>query len=148
MNTLSFHNTTASGATLRIISSVRFPSGYTLSQFSADQDPFDFPEVTIGEGAVNINGTLVAHKTANPIQMTINVLAGTEDDKNLESLFQGNMSRRTTLMDTVTIVASYPDGTKKTAMNGICTAYSPGKSTQANGSLKSRSYKFMFSEVV
>ena len=148
MNQLSFHNTTASGATLRVISSVMFPSGYTLSQFAADQDPFDFPEVTIGEGAVNINGTLVAHKTANPVQMTINVLPGSEDDRNLEMLFQANGSRRSTVMDTVSIVASYPDGTKKTALNGICVAYTPGKSTQANGSLKSRPYKFLFSEVV
>lgn len=141
------YNTTTSGLSVRLIASLKYPAGFTITAFATDADPLDFPEVTIGEGTMNLNGDMVANKTPSVYPVSISVIPGSDDDANLDLLFQANMPKRFAQMDDITMIVSYPDGSVRTALGGICNAFQSGRGVNANSSAKSRTYKFQFSEI-
>jgi len=144
---MELYNTSAGGLSIRLLASIKFPVGFTLTALASDADPLDFPSITIGEGQVNLNGDLVAGKTPTTYPVTLNIIPGSEDDRNLDILFQANAPRRFGQMDEITLIVSYPDGSKRAAIKGICTAYNPGKGVAANGRMKTRAYSFIFAEI-
>lgn len=138
----------ATGLSLIIQASNTFPAGIPITTFSDEGDPLDLPTVDITATAVDINGNLVSWSAPTPQTVTINVLAGSEEDENLAILLDANTARRGRrhASDIITLVASYGDGSITTARNGRITNGSRGNSISNNARLKSKQYTFIFQD--
>lgn len=141
-------NISGFGLSIRVLASNTFPAGFTLTQFADDADPFDIPSIQIADKAMGLNGDLVVWAKATPIAITLNVIAGTDDDKNLAILLEANRVARgkNGARDQITLTAIYPDGTQMTLSPGLITDGMPGKSVASAGRYKSKSYAFTFEQ--
>lgn len=136
------------GIQATVIALPSFPAGFTVTEFADDADPFDLPAIQIADTAMTLNGDLLNWSTAVPIDLTINVIPGSDDDLNLAALFElnrvglGKFSTR----DLVTIVGIYPgpEGRSITLINGRIVNGMPGNSVASVGRLKSKPYEFRF----
>lgn len=140
------NDVSAFGIRVRLVASSTFPAGITLSQFADDADPLDFPDLTVAETGMGVNGDLVSWSRANPIQATLNVIPGSEDDRNLAILLDANRVGRGkfSARDTITMTAMYPDGRQTTLSGGKIVTGRPGQSVASAGRLKSKPYAFAF----
>jgi len=134
------------GIQVQVKASNTFPSGFTLSQFADDADPFDLPSQQIADKAMGLNGDLITWSKANPLNITLNVLPNTDDDKNMSILLEANRvgKGKTSARDEVTIVAVYPDGAVLTLSKGVITDGIPGNSVASAGRMKTKAYQFSF----
>lgn len=134
------------GLSIRVIASKTFPAGFTVNQFADDADPFDLPDLQINDAAMGLNGDMVTWSTAAPISFALSVIPNTEDDKNLQVVYEANRAARgkKPAKDVITIVGVYPDGSTVTLINGIIFSATPGKSVASAGRLKSKTYNFRF----
>jgi len=134
------------GLRLRITASRTFPAGFTVTQFADDADPLDIPSLQIADTAMGLNGDLVSWSKANPIKPTVNVIPGSEDDRNLAVLLEANRVGRgkSGARDVITMTGTYPDGRSVTLSQGVITDGMPGNSVASAGRLKSKSYAFAF----
>lgn len=137
------------GLVVNCIASVTFPSGFPISQFADDGDPFDLPSLQVGDKAMGLNGDLVTWRKANPIAITINVVPNSEDDKNLAILLEANRAGKGKKLanDVITMTAVYPDGKTTTLTAGAITDGMPGNSVASAGRLKSKPYIFAFENI-
>ncbi|CAM7999347.1 Phage tail protein [Morganella morganii] len=142
------NDVSATGLALVVQASKTFPSGIFITQFADDADPLDLPAVDIAQTGMDINGNLVSWSTPTPQTVTINVLAGSEEDQNLAILLEANTAKkgRRHAGDIITMVASYGDGSTTTARNGKITNGSRGNSAASAGRLKSKQYIFVFQD--
>lgn len=138
------------GSKARIVASNTFPSGFEVTQFADDSDPIDVPSLQISDSAMGLNGDKVNWVTANPIPVTMNVIAGSEDDKNLTLLFEANRAGRnkSSAKDVLTMLVTYPDGDITTFTVGSCQEFMPAKSIASDGRLKSKAFIFSFENQV
>ncbi|URG13032.1 hypothetical protein B2_39 [Stenotrophomonas phage B2] len=143
------HDVSANGVSLRILASVTFPQGFTVTEFADDADPFDVPEITVAEPTMNVNGDLIVSSAPQPLVMTINVIPGGDDDNNLAVLLEANRAgkNKRTARDEITIVASYPDGSTATVTQGKITGGVLVSSPASAGRIKSKPYTFAFGDV-
>jgi hypothetical protein len=134
------------GAQVQIKASETFPQGFVVTQFADDADPFDIPSIQIADKAMGLNGDMVTWSRANPITITINVVPGSDDDRNLAILFEANRpgKGKRPAQDIITVVAAYPDEGTLTLTEGKLTDGPPGKSIASAGRLKSNAYQFSF----
>lgn len=134
------------GLRVRLVASATFPAGVTISQFADDADPFDVPSIQVADKAMGVNGDMVTWSKANPLLITLNVIPGSEDDRNLAALLEANRVGRGKFpaRDLITATALYPDGTTKTYNGGKITDGAPGQSVASTGRLKSKAYAFAF----
>lgn len=139
----------AIGFTLVLKASETFPNGFTITEVADDADPFDIPAVEIASTAMNVNGDLIAWSAPAPMTPTINVVPGSESDKNLAILWDANRAARGKrhARDVITLVASYPDGSTKTFSEGKMTSGNPGGSIASSGRIKSNAYVFAFQDL-
>lgn len=137
------------GAKVQVVASKTFPQGCLVSQFADDADPFDLPSIQIREKAMGLNGDLITWSKATPVAITLAVVPGTEDDKNLSALFEANRvgKGKTSAGDVITITVTYPDGRTLTLKDGVITDGPPGLSFASSGRLKTSSYQFAFENV-
>lgn len=136
------------GLEIQITASVTYPQGITITQFSDDVDPFDLPEVVIGETAMGVNGDLISWSKANPLQPALGIVPGSDDDINLSILFEANRVARNkkSARDVITMVGVYPNGDTISFTSGKIIAGPPGKSVASSGRMKSNTYKFSFED--
>lgn len=139
-------NVSGLGLRLRLIASVTFPAGITITQFADDADPFDLPSQQLADKAMGMNGDLVIWSKANPALVTVNVIPDTEDDRNLSVLAEANRAGRgrSTARDVITLIGVYPDGRSVTLSPGAITDAAPGNSVSSAGRMKSKPYGFAF----
>ncbi|CDH07550.1 hypothetical protein KKJ22_16020 [Xenorhabdus bovienii] len=142
------NDVSATGLSLVIQATKTFPSGIQITQFADDADPLDLPAVDIAQTGMDINGNLTVWSTPTPQTVTMNVLAGSEEDENLSILLEANTAKRGRRHagDVITLVASYGDGSTTTARNGKITNGSRGNSAASAGRLKSKQYTFVFQD--
>lgn len=140
------YDISATGLSMRCIASNTMPSGFTVTAFADDADPFDLPAMDIASAAMNVNGDLVTWSAPTPILITINVIAGSEDDNNLGVVFEANRAgkNKQAARDIITLVGVYPDGTSISLSDGKMTNGVPGKSPASGGRIKSKAYTFAF----
>ena len=138
------------GTAARILASNTFPIGIELTEFADDSDPIDVPSLQIADDAMGLNGTRVAWTTANPIRVTINIISGSDDDRNLALLFEANRAGRNkkSAQDVITGIISYPDGQIATLTSGGCIEFMPAKGISNEGRLKTKAYIFSFENMV
>lgn len=144
--------TDISGFGLRatIKASNTFPVGFVVTQFADDADPLDTPSITIGEATVGLNGDLITSSRANPLVVTLNVIPNSDDDRNLNVLFEANRvgKGKNSARDVITLNLVYPDGRTKTYTEGIPTDFMPGNSVASAGRMKTKPYVFAFENMV
>lgn len=139
-------DTSAIGVSLRVIASNSFPAGFTVTEFADDADPFDFPAIDIATPAMNVNGDLVVYSAPTPLTMALNVIPGSDADKNLSVIFEANRAAKNKrhAKDVITIVGSYPDGSTVTLSQGKMTNGVPASSPASAGRIKSKAFSFAF----
>lgn len=139
----------AYGIRLRLVASVTFPAGIDITQFADDADSVDVPSQQIADKAMGVNGDLVVWSKANPINLTINVIPNTEDDRNLAVLLEANRVGRgkRSARDIITATAVYPGGRTITWSNGAITDGIPGNALASSGRMKSKPYLFSFEQL-
>ena len=139
-------NVSGFGSRIVLRASVTFPAGITITQFADDADPFDIPEVQIADTAMGLNGDMVVWTSPNPIATTLNIIPGTDDDRNLAALYEANRPARgkRPALDVITLTQVLPDNTSVTLAQGVITNGRPGQSAASSGRLKSKPYAFAF----
>ena len=139
-------NTSAHGTQVHITADKTYPQGITVTEFADDADGFDIPAMQIADKAMGLNGDMVAWSKAAPIEITLNVIPGGEDDRNLQILGEANRvaKNKTSAGDVITLILTRPDGTTETYRNGLMTNYMPGDSGTSAGRLKTKPYSFAF----
>ncbi len=135
------------GSQLTIFASVTFPDGLTISEFADDADPVDSPSIQVRDKAMGLNGRLITWAKAQPIGLTINVIPSSDDDLNLETLFDQNrvaLGKRPVndVIDANLIYGS--DGSTTDFEQGACGDYMPTSSIASSARLKSKPYVFFF----
>lgn len=140
------HDITGFGIRLNLIASNTFPSGVAITQFADDADSFDMPAIQIADKAMGLNGDLVVWSTAAPVELTINIVPDSEDDRNLSALAEANRvsKGKQSARDVITLVGIYPDGKTVTYTNGKLTNAMPGNSIASAGRMKTKAYTFAF----
>jgi len=135
------------GSKIRLIFSKSFPLGFDVTQFSDDQDSFDFPELVIAESAMGANGNLVTYSTPNPIELNISVIPDWNGDaRNLSIAFANNQpgAGKALIRDNVTAVITTKDNISVSLINGSLISGVPYPSGQSSKRLKTLTYKFHF----
>lgn len=138
------------GLKLQVVASVTFPAGITLTQFADDADPFDVPSQQLADKAMGLNGDLIGWSKASPITATINLIPGSDDDRNMSILAEANRvgKGKVGARDAITITAIYPSGKVMTLSGGIITDAPSGDSVASSGRQKSKAYIFAFENKV
>jgi hypothetical protein len=139
-------NISGFGLIVNVIASNTFPVGLLLTEFADDADPFDLPSLQIADKAMGLNGDLIVWSKPNPINVTLNVIAGSFTDENLSVLLEANRVGRgkTGARDVITMSAIYPSGNILLLNNGAITDGIPANSVASAGRFKSKSYSFSF----
>ena len=136
----------ATGVKVTVISVPTFPQGFEISEFADDADPLDFPAAQIADYGMGVNGDLVTWTRPVPLEVTLNIIPNTDADKNLSILYDMNRAAKgkVSAQDLVTLVASYPDGTRKILSNGKLVSGVPAGGLAFSGSIKTKEYRFVF----
>lgn len=137
------------GLVVNCIASNTFPVGFNISEFADDADPFDIPAITILDKAMGLNGDLITWSKATPIDITIAVINGSDDDINLGIVFEANRvgSGKSSARDMIKVTAVYPSGATITLSKGKMTTGMPGSSVASAGRQKTKSYQFTFQNI-
>ena len=136
----------AFGIRVRLVASNTFPAGIDITQFADDGDSLDIPTQQIADEAMGVNGDLIVWSKANPLTVTINIIPGSDDDRNLSVLLEANRVARGKrgARDVITLTAIYPDETTQTWSLGRITDGIPGKALASSGRMKTKPYMFAF----
>ena len=141
-----------SGTGLSIIvkASNTFPQGILCTSFPDDTDPLDFPEVTITEYGMGLNGDLITWTSPQPLPFSLSLIPGTEEEIAMAFLFEANRvaKGKKSAKDEITIVVNYPDGTVKTLRPGRIVSGQTGKGIASGGRTKTPTYGFVFENKV
>jgi len=143
------NHTSVFGLKVQLVASQTFPSGITISQFADDADPFDSPSIQIRDKAMGVNGDLITWSKATPVPVTLNVIATSDDDKNLAVLFEANRvgKGKQGARDVIGMTAVYPDGRTASFSQGVITDGMSADSAASSGRLKTKAYVFAFENV-
>ena len=96
-----------------------FPQGFTIKRTADGADPFDIPDLTIGEATMDANGNMVFASAPSPINFTINLLPTTEEDNNMAALFEDHRpaAGRPRTGGKITVTVQYADGSSTSMTN-------------------------------
>ena len=139
------------GIALRLTASITFPNGIDLTAFPEDGDIGATGNIDIAGNASGVNGDLITWKTVNGIEVNVPVIPHTEDETNLDILFEANRAakNKTPKHDVIQIVATNPvTGTTKTYKNGVIKNGTAGYQYGGDGRIKNKVYGFVFEDVV
>jgi len=136
----------AFGTKVQLFASSTFPNGITITQFADDADGLDIPSVQIGDAAKGTNGDLVRWAKAAVETVTLNIIPGTDNDKDLKVLFDNNKPGpgKSPARDEIKLIITHPDGSVDTKEGGGCTDYIPGQPFASSGRNKTKPYTFKF----
>lgn len=137
---------TGTGLKVNIVAVPTFPLGIDITQFADDQDAINFGDQDIAETAMGLNGDLVVWGKPSSINITLSVIPGSDDDKNLGILFDMNRiaKNKVSARDMITMTVSYPDKDPKTYTNGKLIGGPAGDTVSSSARLQSKQYRFAF----
>lgn len=139
------------GIALRLTASITFPNGIDLTAFPEDGDIGATGNIDISGNASGVNGDLITWKTVNGIETNVPIIPNTEDEVNLDMLFEANRAAKNKKPkhDIIQIVATNPvTGVTKTYKNGVIKNGLPGYQYGGDGRIKNKTYGFVFEDVV
>jgi hypothetical protein len=134
------------GTQVQLRASNTFPAGFTITELADDADPVDVPSIQIGDKAMGLNGDLVKWSKANPLPVTLNVIPGSEADRNLSILAEANRAGKNKLSarDIITLTVIKPDGSVAIYNEGMITDAMMGDAVASSSRLKTKPYAFAF----
>lgn len=140
----------AMGIKATIIAVPSYPVGFTLSQFADDGDSLNIPDLTIMQSGMGVNGDLVVWRVATPVTLEVNLIPGTDDCKNMENLFNLNMTQKNKISskDLITMTVQQPDGKLVVYTNGYIVGGKPSQDYSGNGRAKTRTFRMVFENKV
>lgn len=99
------------GTGIVVIAVQSFPMGFSLSQFADDIDPIEAKDVEPTGYEMLFDGDLFAFDKAAPIEISVGVIPGSEDDINLKILLQSKHGAKSLLAlpDITSMIITYPD---------------------------------------
>lgn len=123
-----------------------FPVGFEITQFADDGESLNIGDMTTMESAMGVNGDLVVWRVATPCEVELNVIPNTTDCKNLETLFNLNITQknRASSKDLITMVITHPDGKQTILANGYIIGGKPSQDYSSTGRANSRTFRFVF----
>jgi tail fiber protein gp32 len=134
------------GLSINLIASVTFPTGFLITQFSEDVDPLDMNSIDIADAVMGLNGDLITWAKAVALNMVVAVIPGSDDDQNLQIIFDANRPAqgKASVQDSLTATVVYPDGTSVTLIGGKMISGMPGRSVAGSGRQKTKVYGMRF----
>jgi len=134
------------GTGIVIVALQSFPTGFSLSKFADDVDPLTSREIEPIGFDMLFDGDIVTYDKAAPVEVTVSVIPGSDDDINLKILLQNKKSAFSILPlpDITTMVVTYPDGGRVILTKGNITKGPVVDSISANGRRNSNTFTFMF----
>lgn len=142
-------NSSSFGLAIQMVASVTFPSGFTITEFSDDQAPFDTQPIRLAESAMGTNGHHIVWQRPNVIPISISVIPETESDRNLTILGEANRMSKTkgrVPLDEITLKILYPNGKIITLTGGMISEAPPAVGSNAQGRLTTRTFQFLFED--
>lgn len=138
------------GLSILVTASKTYPRGILCTCFADDSDPLDFPEITITEYGMGLNGDLITWTSPQALQFSLSLVPGTEEKLAMDFLFEANRAAKgkKSAKDVITIVANYPDGSSKVLKNGRIISGLPGDGIASGGRIKTATYGFVFENKV
>lgn len=143
---MSVQDVSAFGTNVYLVASNTFPTGIKIGQWSDDADPIDSPNVQIGDAAVGVNGDLIVWSKGVPLPLTINCVPGSDDDRNLQILWEANRvgQGKSSARDIITATIIYANGNQVTLDTGKIVSGPAAGSVAGAGRLKTKQYEFKF----
>ena len=140
------YDISGTGLSITVKASNTYPTGIICTAFADDTDPMDFPEITITEYGMGLNGDLITWSSPQPLQFSISLIPGSPGDEALDFLLEANRvaKGKRSARDVITITTNYPDGTRKTLTGGKIVSGLPGKGVASGGRTKTSTYSFVF----
>ncbi len=134
------------GTGIIVVALQSFPMGFKLSQFADDIDAIDAREVEPTGYEMLFDGDLFAFDKAAPIEVTIGVIPGSDDDINLKILLQSKHGAKSflPLPDVTSMVITYPDGGRIILSNGTILKGALVDSINPQARRKGNKYTFVF----
>lgn len=142
-------NISGFGLSATIFATTTFPTGVTITEFADDADPLDTPELDLADVAMGLNGDMITWSRPQGIEVTINVIATSEDDTNLAQIFEANRigKGKTSAQDQITAAFAYPQGGQANCSPGVMVTGTALPAVQSSGRYKSRAYRFKFENI-
>lgn len=136
----------AMGIKATLIADKSYPLGITLTEFADDGDSLNVDDMNIMSYAMGVNGTMVVWRTAVPCPISINLIPGTDECKDMENLFKLNMTQKnkTSRADVLTLMIEHPDGKIDMLTKGYIIAGKPIQDYSSNGRAKTRTFRMVF----
>lgn len=143
-------NIGGAGSKVTIISVPTFPQGFTVTEFATDTDPLVVDDTEINNTEVGVNGDVVSWKKAGLLNLELSVIPNSESDKNLKILFNSNRlaKNKVALDDNITMIIVEADGTTTTYTGGKMLSGTPSNSISSDAKLRTKTYRFTFSNVI
>lgn len=138
------------GAKAWLTADKTFPAGFAITKFPADSDGIDITEIQMGNAEIGVNGDMITWRTPVANTITISVIPGSDEDKNLQILLDRNRVAKGRMyeQDNITLVVTLNNGTTHTFSNGIITTGELGYSLTSQGKIRTKRYGFMFEQFV
>lgn len=138
------------GAKAWLTADKTFPAGFAITKFPADSDAIDIAESQISNAEMGVNGDLITYRTAIAQNLTISVIPGSEEDKNLQILLDRNRAAKGRMyeQDNITLVVTLNNGDTHTFSNGVIVSGELGYSLSSQGKIRTKRYGFMFEQFV
>jgi hypothetical protein len=137
------------GLQVRIVASVTFPTGFTLTQFTDDADAFDSQSLQVADVTMGLNGDALIASKATVIPVVLGIIPNSDDDELLAILLQANRAGKgkTVANDIITMTPIFPDGSFNIFSGGAITDGMSTNSVQSSQRMKSKTYTFKFENV-
>ena len=138
------------GARVWITADKTFPGGFAVTKFPADSDAIDIQEIQISNAEMGVNGDLITWRTAVPQSLSISVIPGSDEDKNLQILLDRNRAAKGRMyeQDNITIVVTLDNGETHAFSNCIIMSGELGYSLSSQGKIRTKRYGFMSEQFV
>lgn len=123
-----------------------YPVGIEITHFADDGDSLNISDLTIMESGMGVNGDMVVWRVATPCEIELNVIPGTDECKELEKLFNLNMTQKNRISskDLISMTITHPDGHQSVLSNGYIIGGKPAQDYSSTGRANSRSFRFVF----
>jgi len=140
----------SNGLIVHVIASETLPTGFPITNFADDGDSIDVPATPLADKAMGPNGDLVTWAKASPVNLTINIIPNSLEDRLMSLIANANRAGKgkQSANDIITVIAYFPSGSVHTYANGRITDSSPGNSATSAGRMKSKPYTFTFENSV
>jgi len=140
----------STGIELLVQTPVTFPVGFTITEFADDGDSLTGDPLQIGDSAMNVNGKNVEWSTPTVVKKTVNLIAGSDSDKNMALLFDSNRIGPGKIItgETITWIVTYPSGDVLRLTGGSTREYDFGLDAMQTGRIKSKMYSVDFENAV